>query len=52
MYEVWGEGSTWEEMQEAVRAYPEELKAPWLTPDLSFKVQHTRVPAWCHCCCA
>ncbi|KAG2487107.1 hypothetical protein HYH03_014220 [Edaphochlamys debaryana] len=38
LVEVWGEGSSWEEMRAAVEACPEELKAPWLGPDFSFRV--------------
>eukprot|EP00798_Chlamydomonas_sp_ICE-L_P004995 gene4995-34779_t len=39
LFEVWGEGGTWEELQSSVEAYPESKKAPWLTEDKSFKVE-------------
>jgi hypothetical protein len=38
IYEVWGEGSTWEEMEASIKAYPEHLKAPWYSKGLTFKV--------------
>ncbi|KAG2435965.1 hypothetical protein HYH02_011679 [Chlamydomonas schloesseri] len=38
LIEVWGEGSTWEELEAALRAYPEAAMAPWTGPDQSFKV--------------
>lgn len=31
--EVWGEGSSWEELFESIRAYPEHLKAPYTEAD-------------------
>lgn len=31
--EVWGEGSTWEEMCDAVSSYPARLKAPYAAED-------------------
>mmetsp|Transcript_22265 Transcript_22265/g.56648 ORF Transcript_22265/g.56648 Transcript_22265/m.56648 type:complete len:486 (-) Transcript_22265:551-2008(-) len=37
-YEIWGEGSDWEELAASIASYPEESKAPWLGPELSFKV--------------
>lgn len=36
--ELWGEGETWEELEASIRAFPEELKQPWLQPNLSMKV--------------
>ncbi len=36
--EVWGEGSTWEELQAAVEACPASVKDPWLGPERSFRV--------------
>uniref|UniRef100_A0A7S3VQJ9 tRNA (guanine(10)-N(2))-methyltransferase n=1 Tax=Dunaliella tertiolecta TaxID=3047 RepID=A0A7S3VQJ9_DUNTE len=38
LYELWGEGSTWEELEASIQAYPEHLKLPWCRKDLSFKV--------------
>lgn len=37
-YEVWGQGSTWDELVDSIQAYPDHLKEVWLGPDLSFKV--------------
>ncbi|CAL8463394.1 g2928 [Coccomyxa elongata] len=36
--DLWGEGETWEELEASIRAFPEELKQPWLQPHLSMKV--------------
>ena len=36
--EVWGEGETAEELQQAVESFPRERMAPWLTADRSLKV--------------
>ncbi|KAG1669595.1 hypothetical protein FOA52_006368 [Chlamydomonas sp. UWO 241] len=37
--EVWGEGSTWEELTTSIEACPAAIKAPWLANDkLAFKV--------------
>lgn len=38
MFEVWGEGNIDEELKEAVNKYPEELKAPYLAEDTTFKI--------------
>ncbi|GFR46055.1 hypothetical protein Agub_g7525 [Astrephomene gubernaculifera] len=38
LVEVWGEGADWGELQAAIEACPEQVKAPWLSPSLSFKV--------------
>lgn len=38
MFDIWGEGSSFEEMLAAVAAHPAHLKAPFLAPDASFKV--------------
>lgn len=38
MIEVWGEGSTFEELQEAITAFPDELKEPWMQPEQSFRI--------------
>ncbi|GAB4855310.1 hypothetical protein Ancab_023929 [Ancistrocladus abbreviatus] len=38
MYEVWGEGSCFEELEEAVREYPDERKLPYLTCESTFKI--------------
>ncbi|GAX79848.1 hypothetical protein CEUSTIGMA_g7288.t1 [Chlamydomonas eustigma] len=36
--EVWGEGSTWEELQESIEACPAAIKDPWLKEDIKFKI--------------
>ena len=36
--EVWGEGSTFEELCAAIRAFPEHRKQRWSHPHLSFKI--------------
>lgn len=38
IYEVWGEGSNYEELEEAIRNYPDELKLPYLTSESTFKI--------------
>ncbi|KAJ9533440.1 hypothetical protein QJQ45_026477 [Haematococcus lacustris] len=38
LVEVWGEGSSWEELQSAVQAYPQHLQQPWLAPHHTYKV--------------
>lgn len=37
LYELWGEGGTWEELQASVEAFPESRKAPWQTADKTYK---------------
>ncbi|XP_048424575.1 tRNA (guanine(10)-N2)-methyltransferase homolog [Pyrus x bretschneideri] len=38
MYELWGEGGSYEELEEAIRSYPDERKLPYLEPDSTFKI--------------
>eukprot|EP00249_Psilotum_nudum_P015771 c25510_g1_i1 orf=188-1663(+) len=38
MFEVWGEGSSYEELQSAIVSYPEDRKTPYLGPDSTFKI--------------
>ncbi|KAK4801352.1 hypothetical protein SAY86_021839 [Trapa natans] len=38
IYELWGEGPTFEELKAAIQAYPEEKKLPFLAPDSTFKI--------------
>ncbi|GMH13220.1 hypothetical protein Nepgr_015061 [Nepenthes gracilis] len=38
MHEIWGEGSCYEEMEEAIRGYPEDRKLPYLTLESTFKI--------------
>lgn len=38
MYELWGEGSDYDELEESIRNYPEERKSPFLQSGSSFKI--------------
>ncbi|GMP39145.1 hypothetical protein CsSME_00010100 [Camellia sinensis var. sinensis] len=38
VYELWGEGSTYKELEEAIKAYPDERKLPYLTSESTFKI--------------
>ena len=38
IYELWGHGTTYEELEKAIREYPDERKLPYLTPESSFKI--------------
>lgn len=38
IYELWGHATTYEELEKAVREYPEERKLPYLTPESSFRI--------------
>ncbi|CAO2833139.1 unnamed protein product [Amaranthus hypochondriacus] len=38
MYEIWGEGSSYEQLEEAVNTYPDERKLPYLTCEHTFKI--------------
>lgn len=38
MYELWGEGSTYEELEEAIKEYPDERKSPYLIPESTFRI--------------
>lgn len=38
VYEIWGEGSSYEELKEAVNSYPDDRKLPYLTPDSTFRI--------------
>ncbi|KAG2659061.1 hypothetical protein PVAP13_1KG336900 [Panicum virgatum] len=38
IYELWGHGTTYEELEKSVREYPDERKLPFLTPDSTFKI--------------
>ncbi|XP_052194151.1 uncharacterized protein LOC127802402 [Diospyros lotus] len=38
IYELWGEGSTYEELEEAIKGYPDDRKLPYLTSDSTFKI--------------
>lgn len=38
IYELWGEGSSYEELEEAVKSYPDDLKLPYLASETTFKI--------------
>lgn len=38
IYELWGEGSSYEELEEAIRSYPDECKLPYLAAESTFKI--------------
>ncbi|KAJ4835828.1 hypothetical protein Tsubulata_033033 [Turnera subulata] len=38
MYELWGEGSSYEELEEAIKSYPEDRKLPYLCTGTTFKI--------------
>lgn len=38
LYEIWGEGSSYEELKEAINSYPDDRKLPYLTPDSTFRI--------------
>lgn len=38
IYELWGEGSSYEELEQAIRSYPDEHKLPYLAAESTFKI--------------
>lgn len=38
IYELWGEGNDFEELEEAVKSYPDERKLPYLESESTFKI--------------
>ncbi|KAI3921799.1 hypothetical protein MKX01_005488 [Papaver californicum] len=38
IYELWGEGGSYEEVEEAIKSYPDDLKAPYMTSDSTFRI--------------
>lgn len=38
IYELWGEGSDYQELEEAVNAYDNERKLPYLAPESTFRI--------------
>lgn len=38
IYEIWGEGSNYEELEEAIMRYPDDRKLPYLTSESTFKI--------------
>ncbi|KAK3154361.1 hypothetical protein QOZ80_2BG0189520 [Eleusine coracana subsp. coracana] len=38
IYELWGHGTTYEELEKSIMEYPDERKLPHLTPESTFKI--------------
>ncbi|OAY70042.1 tRNA (guanine(10)-N2)-methyltransferase [Ananas comosus] len=38
IYELWGQGINYEELEKAVREFPDERKLPYLTPESTFRI--------------
>ncbi|CAN4084761.1 unnamed protein product [Withania somnifera] len=38
IFELWGEGSCFEELEESTKSYPDERKLPYLSSDSTFKI--------------
>ncbi|KAG5581010.1 hypothetical protein H5410_051637 [Solanum commersonii] len=38
IFELWGEGSNFEELEESIKSYPDEKQLPYLTSDSTFKI--------------
>lgn len=38
LYELWGEGNSYEELEESIKGYPEEHKLPYLNSDSTFRI--------------
>ena len=38
IFELWGQGATYDELERAIRQYPDEWKLLYLTPESSFKI--------------
>ncbi|PIN06157.1 putative RNA methylase [Handroanthus impetiginosus] len=38
IYEIWGEGHNFEELEEAIGSYPDDRKLPYLSPGSTFKI--------------
>lgn len=38
IYELWGEGGSYEELEESIRSYPDETKQPYLESGSTFKI--------------
>lgn len=38
IYELWGEGRSYEELEESIRSYPDERKLPYLESGSTFKI--------------
>lgn len=37
-YELWGQGSSYEELEKAIKEFPDERKLPYLTSDSTFRI--------------
>lgn len=38
LYELWGEGSSYEELEESIKNYPDGRKSPYLASESTFKI--------------
>lgn len=38
IYELWGEGSTCDELEEAINEFPDDRKLPFLSSESTFKI--------------
>lgn len=38
LYELWGEGNSYEELEESIKGYPEERKLPYLNSESTFRI--------------
>lgn len=38
LYELWGEGNSYDELEESIKGYPEERKLPFLNSDSTFRI--------------
>ena len=38
MYELWGEGTCYEELKESIQSFPDSRKLPFLTSDSTFRI--------------
>ena len=38
LFELWGEGNSYEELEESIKGYPEERKLPYLNSDSTFRI--------------
>lgn len=38
IYELWGEGTTDDDLEKAIRGFPDERKLPYLKPESTFRI--------------
>ncbi|KAL7157220.1 hypothetical protein ABFS83_02G063000 [Erythranthe nasuta] len=38
IYELWGEGGSFEELEESIKSYPDDRKLPYISPGSTFKI--------------